>query len=191
MKRTLYLALLAAMVSAGAAQATEKHLSVGAFGGFSIPVLQDVDASSFSPSDAFGPTGSQFGLRADVKVIPVVTLEPFFAKSSHKEQEETFGTLTYTREGFDGTAFGLNAILGRPDVGKFKVFPYVGLGKFKLERAGQDINEVGWNFGLGFGISPAERFSIQIRSELNMVVTGDTSRKFGNMNVGLNYAILP
>ena len=63
MKRTLYLALLAAMVSAGAAQATEKHVSIGAFGGFSIPVLQDVDASSFSPSDAFGPTGSQFGLR--------------------------------------------------------------------------------------------------------------------------------
>ena len=191
MMRTLLLALLGTALVAGAAQATEKHVSVGVFGGLSVPVLQDVDVSSFSPGDAFGPTGSQFGLRADAKVIPVVTLEPFFAKSSYKEDSQTFSTITYTREGFDGTAFGVNALLGRPDGAGFHFFPYVGLGKYKLDRAGQEISEMGWNFGLGFGIAAAERFSVQIRSELTMVVTGDTSRKFGNASVGLNYAVMP
>lgn len=192
MMRTLLLALLGMTLAAGAAQAqTPMHVSVGAFGGLSVPVLQDVDASSFSPSDAFGSSGSQFGLRADVKAIPVVTLEPFFAKSSYGEDTETFGGISYTREGFDATAFGLNAVLGRPDGAGVHFFPYVGLGKFKLERTGQEISKMGWNFGLGLGIAPAPGFSIQVRSELNMVVTGDTSRKFGTASVGLNYTVMP
>ncbi|HEY7728863.1 MAG TPA: outer membrane beta-barrel protein [Candidatus Eisenbacteria bacterium] len=192
MSRSLLVALLAALLGAAPAwAATKPEVGVGVFGGFSIPLLQDVDVSSFSPGDAFGPTGSQFGIRVPVKVIPVVTLEPFFAKSSYKDTEETFSGLTYTRQGYDGTAFGLNAVLGRVGGKGVHFYPYLGLGKFKLSRDSDEINKMGWNFGLGLGFSPAPRWSIQIRPELNMVVTGDTSRKFGNATIGVSYELMP
>lgn len=191
MKRSYVLALLAFALVSGTAQATPVGVSVGVFGGMSIPVLQDVSASSFSPSDAFGDTGSQFGLRVPVKAIPVITFEPYYAKSDYKDRTETIAGISYTREGYDGTAFGLNAILGRPDGAGFHFFPYVGISSSKLERTNEEIKKSGYNFGLGIGISPAPKFSVQVRGDFGMVVTGDTSRKFANANVGLNYSLLP
>src|SRR5262245_34476882 len=191
MKRSLALALLGLCFMSGAASAGPTGVSVGVFGGLSVPVLQDVSASSFSPSDAFGDTGSQFGIRVPVVAIPVVTFEPYFAKSKYSDRTETFSGITYTREGFDGTAFGVNAILGRPEGGSFKFYPYLGIASNKLERTGQEIKEVGYNFGLGIGIAAAEKISMQIRGEFAMVATGDTSRKFLNATVGLNYSLLP
>lgn len=193
MSRSFLVALLAALLGATSAGATtQPQVGVGVFGGLSVPVLQDVDGSSFNFSDAFGPTGTQFGIRAPVKVIPVVTLEPFFAKSSYGDVEENFGTpLTYTRQGYDGTAFGLNAIFGKVGGPGIQYYPYLGIGSFKLSRDTDEITKLGWNFGIGLGISPAPRWSIQIRPEFTMVVTDDTSRKFGNMSVGVNYEVMP
>jgi hypothetical protein len=191
MKRILATALLATALASGAAQAGPVGVSVGAFFGVSIPVLQDVNTSSFSPSDAFGPTGSQFGLRVPVHAIPVVTLEPYYAKSNYKDNEETIGGISYNREGFDGKSYGVNAILGNPDGSGFHFFPFVGIGKTKLTRTGEEISKTGYNFGFGLGISPAQKISVQIRSEFSMVATGDTSRKFAGVNGGLTYRLLP
>src|SRR5689334_20007669 len=107
MKRIAAAALLALALASGAAQASPVGVSLGVFAGLSIPVLQDVSTSSFSPSDAFGATGSQFGVRVPVHAIPVVTLEPFYATSSYKDREETIGGISYTRQGFDGKSYGL------------------------------------------------------------------------------------
>jgi len=191
MKRFMALALLASAMASGAAQAGPVGVSVGVFGGLSVPVLQDVSTSSFSPSDAFGPTGSQIGFRVPVHAIPVVTFEPYYAKSSYKDHTETIGGISYTRDGFDGKSYGLNAILGNPDGSGFHFFPYFGIGKTKLTRTGEEINKTGYNFGLGFGISPAQKISVQVRGEFAMVATGDTSRKFTNATAGLTYRILP
>jgi len=191
MRRSLAMVLLALAFSGGAAQAGPIGVGVGLFGGLSVPVLQDVTTSSFSPSDAFGPTGSQFGLRVPVHAVPMFTFEPYYAKSKYKDRKETIGGITYTREGFDGKTYGLNAILGNPDGSGFHFFPYLGISKTKLERTGQEINKTGYNFGLGFGLSPAPKFSVQVRGEFAMIATGDTSRKFTNATVGLNYRILP
>jgi opacity protein-like surface antigen len=191
MKRFLALALLAAAMASGAAQAGPVGVSVGVFGGLSIPVLQDVSTTSFSPSDAFGATGSQIGLRVPVHAIPVLTFEPYYAKSSYKDHEDTIGGISYTRQGFDGKSYGLNAILGNPDGNGFHFFPYVGIGKTKLTRTGEEINKTGYNFGMGIGISPAQKISLQIRGEFAMVATGDTSRKFTNATAGLTYRLLP
>ena len=191
MKRSYVWALLACALLSRTAQAAPVGVSVGLFGGMSVPVLQDVSTSSFSPSDALGPSGSQFGIRVPVKAIPVVTFEPYYAKSSYKDRTDTIGGISYTREGFDGKELGLNAILGRPDGAGFHFFPYVGISKTKLERTGEKIDKSGFNFGLGLGISPAPKFSVQVRGYFAMVVTGDTSRKFADANVGLNYSLLP
>ncbi|HMI31204.1 MAG TPA: hypothetical protein VK527_05640, partial [Candidatus Limnocylindrales bacterium] len=117
--------------------------------------------------------------------------EPYYAKSKYKDRDETIGGITYTREGFDGKTYGLNAILGSPDGGGMKFFPYIGISKTKLERTGEEINKTGYNFGLGLGLSPSPKFSVQVRGEFAMIATGDTSRKFTNATVGLNYRLLP
>src|SRR4029078_6610016 len=72
MKRWLALPAAAALLGARAASGDEGvRGGVGAFYGLSAPVLQDVDASSFSPGDALGETGSEWGVRVPIKVIPV------------------------------------------------------------------------------------------------------------------------
>jgi len=191
MRRLLTFVLLALTLGAGAAHAGDVGVGVSLFGGLSWPVLQEVNVSSFSPSDAFGESGSQFGIRVPVKAIPVVLLEPYYSSTSYGDRTETFNGLQYSRDGYDATAFGLNAILGSIDGGTLKFYPYVGFGSTNLKREGEDFSETGFTFGLGLGISPAEKISIQVRSEFAMLPTGDTSRKFGSLTLGLNYNLLP
>jgi hypothetical protein len=190
MQRTLLLALVGLLFVAAPAHAATR-LSVGIFGGSTVPVAQDVDVSSPSLSEAVGPSGNQWGFRADVKAFPVVTLEGYYNKSSYGDDTQTYNGIEYTRSGFEGNAFGLNAVFGTPDGLGFKFFPYLGFGKFDLDRPGETIDDTGWNFGLGFGYGFARSFSIQFRPEFNMVVTGETSRKFATASLGLSYVLLP
>ena len=191
MKRLFTCVLLALTLGAGVAQAKEVAVGVSLFGGLSWPILQDVSVSSFSPGDAFGENGTQIGIRVPVKAIPVVTLEPYYSSASYGDRTETFAGLPYTRDGYDAKSFGLNAILGSVDGGMVKFYPYVGIGSTNLKREGEDFTKTGYNFGLGLGITPAEKLSIQVRSEFGMIPTGETSRKFGSLSLGLNYSILP
>ena len=114
------------------------------------------------------------------------------AKSKYKDRHETIGGISYTREGFDGKSYGVNAILGSPDGAGIHFFPYFGIGKTKLERTGEEINKTGYNFGMGIGISPSQKISVQARGEFSMVATGSgTSRKFAGATAGLTYRLLP
>lgn len=179
MRRVTAFAALAIALSAGIAQGSPIGIGIGAYGGVSIPIIQD-DVSK----------GSLFGFRVPVKVIPMITVEPYFLTSSLGDGEETIGGVEYTRDGFDHTGYGVNAVLGM-GLG-FGLHPYAGIGSHKLKRAGSpEIKETAYNVGLGFGINAVPKISIQVRGELNMVVTGDTSRKFANGTVGLSYSLLP
>jgi hypothetical protein len=179
MKKSLIAAALVLALGAGTAQAT--GVGVGVYGGLSYPVVQD-DVGS----------GTLVGLRAPVSVLPILTLEPFYMSSSLGDKDQTIGGLSYTRTGFDGKGYGVNAMLGGVTGMGFHFYPIAGIGKFKLERTGSDdIDEVGYNVGLGIGIGATPKMSLQIRGELNLVKTGDTSRKFGNATAGLTYSLMP
>jgi opacity protein-like surface antigen len=178
MRKLFAIAALAMFAATGTAHAT--GVGVGVFGGMSYPVIQE-DVES----------GSMLGLRAPISLAPMITVEPFYASSSLGEAEETLGGISYTREGFDGKAYGLNVILGSPIGMGFKFYPIAGIGKYKLERAGTDIDETGYNIGLGIGIGATPKLSLQVRGELELVKTGDTSRKFANATAGLTYSLMP
>jgi hypothetical protein len=172
---TIAAAVLALALGAGNAHAL--GVEVGAFGGMSFPILQD---------DVL--QGVTYGVRLPVKLIPLLTVEPFYASSTLGDKTADFGGLSYTRDGGDMTSFGANVLLSTS--GPVQFYPLVGIASQKYTRAGSsDINESGWNFGLGLGFEPTPSFSIQIRGELNMLTTGDTSRKFANATVGLNYSL--
>lgn len=179
MRKLVIAAALAALCTAGAAHAT--GIGVGVFGGLSYPVIQD-DVSN----------GTVVGVRVPVSLVPMITAEPFYTSSSLGDKDETLGGITYTREGFDGKAYGLNVILGSPMGMGFKFYPIVGIAKYKLERTGsEDIDDTGYNVGLGIGIGATPKISLQIRGELAIVKTDDTSRKFGNATAGLTYSLMP
>lgn len=174
MRRLIALTLVALGLSAGAAYA--RGVGVGAFAGMSVPVLQeDVDK------------GNMFGIRVPVALVPLFTVEPFYASSSLGKATETVGGIDYTREGFDEKAYGVNAMLTMG--GPVQFYPFVGLGQTSLKRTGFDDSFTTYNFGLGLGISPAPKFSIHLRGELQTVVDGEASRKFGNVTVGASYAL--
>jgi len=181
MMRTVALAVLALALAAGVATASPIRVGIGAYGGLSYPVLQD-DVGN----------GAVYGLRAPVRLLPMITVEPYWLTGKMDDATETIGGVEYTRDGFDEKGYGANAILGHVGGGGFSFYPFAGIGSHKLTRTGtEDIKETAYNFGLGFGLSPTPKVSLQVRGEVNMIKTGDTSRKFGNATVGLNYDLLP
>jgi len=177
MKKTLALTLLAlALVSS---MATAASVGVGVFGGASIPVLNDLSSN-----------GSTFGVRVPVNLLPLLTVEPFYAASNLGDVDESFGTSTsYTRDGGKTSGFGANAMLTFG--GPFKMYPFVGIGSYKIERDGaEDITDVGYNFGLGLGFAPIPKLSIDLRGEFNMIATDETSQKFANVTLGASYSLI-
>jgi len=164
------LALLPAVAAAGS-------VGIGAFGGASLPVLND-NAS----------TGGLAGVRVPINLLPLLTVEPFYAQSRLGDTEDTFAGQSYTRSGPELYTYGANAVFKFGEGVKF--YPLVGIGSTKIEQEGSDdVTDTSLNFGLGFGFSPMPKLDIDLRGELSAVVTGDTSRKFGNFTLGVSYAI--
>jgi len=166
------IALLALALTAGVAGAAS--IGVGAFGGVSVPVVQDDNGQ-----------GSLFGVRVPVSVVPLITVEPYFAKGSGGDKDQG----GFTRSGIDLTAFGANVMLTFG--GALKLYPYAGIGSHKLERTGLDATTTGYNFGLGLGFSPPiAKLAVHVRGELNSVLEendSDSARKWANVTVGVAY----
>ena len=178
MRRAAILCLV--LLGAGAVTAHAVAIGGGVFGGASVPIVQDDNG-----------TGSQFGVRVPVSVLHFLTVEPYFARSGLGQVEKEFGGRNYTRDGQDVTAFGINAMLGAAGLlTGFPLYPYAGIASHKLTRAGNDDRtEVGYNFGLGLGFGVPMGLSVHVRGELNLIVTGDTSRKFANATLGVHYKL--
>jgi hypothetical protein len=179
MRRIFVLTALALALTAATAGAVS--VGVGAFGGVSIPVVNDLSKQ-----------GSQFGIRVPVSLIPMLSADAFFSKASLGDVEDNFGgPITYTRDGGDLTVFGVNAALtmGPP---AFRIYPFAGIGSYKLKREGvEDISKAGYQFGLGLGFAiPAlVGLGVDVRGEFAMIPTDQTSQKFANVTAGVSYKI--
>jgi hypothetical protein len=178
MRRPISLLVLALALGLVPASAHAVGIGIGGYGGASIPIVQE-DVKS----------GSTYGVRVPIGLIPLISIEPFYSGSNLGDAEETLGGVTYTRDGFQNTTFGVNAILGSiASAPGIKFYPYVGIASTQLTRSGSaDIKEVSYNFGFGAGVGLVHSLSVHGRAELNMVKTDETSRKFGNLTIGLHY----
>jgi hypothetical protein len=173
--RKLFLFVLAALVMvAGTARAAS--VSLGAFGGTSIPIVQDDQG-----------TGSLFGLRAPVQVVPLLRVEPFWSTSALGDKTVDVSGFSVTRTGSDVTTFGLNAMLSLG--GPVTFYPFVGLGTVKFKRTGQDDSFTSYHMGLGLGLSPIPKLSVDLRAELQAAAKDGSSRKMGNITLGASYAL--
>jgi hypothetical protein len=183
MRKTCAATTLALILVTATANAEGIGVGIGAFGGISIPIVNDLSKQ-----------GAVYGVRAPVKIVPLVTIEPFYSLSSLGDVEESFGgPVTYTRDGGEVTAFGASVLLTMGE-GTTNFFPFGGIGSYKIERSGaEEISEIGYNFGLGISVSPESwrGFSFDVRGEAVMIATGDTSQKFGNITAGVSYQLIP
>ena len=172
------LGLTALLIGTLPVQATALGIGVGAFAGTSTPVIQDDNGS-----------GAQFGIRVPVSIVPMFTVEPYFASSSGGDKDQEIGGVTYTRSGIDVTTFGANLLLTFG--GGLQFAPYVGVGSNKLERDGLDATETGYTFGLGlrFGL-PLAKLALHARGGMNAVLeegSSETSRKWVDATLGVSY----
>jgi len=177
MKKILLFVVLALTLAPAAAGAVS--ISVEPFGGLSYPVLQD-DRKQ----------GSQFGVRFEVSAVPVLTLEPYYGHGSYGDK--TIQPPVGSPVTFDGgkvSSFGVNLLI-ETGTNMFKIYPFAGIASNKDERDTGDQTNTGYNFGAGVGFGLPAKLSVDVRGELQMIVTGDTSRKFGNATVGLRYSFL-
>ena len=179
MKKRFVAALLALALIPCAARAGSIGVGVGAFGGVNIPVLMDN-----------ATTGPVFGIRVPVRLIPMLTVEPFWATSALGDATQDFGALgSETRDGGTYSTFGVNAALTAGGLG-FKMFPYAGIGSGKYEQTGVNtLTDTAVDFGLGFNFGLLPNIALDLRGEFDALLTGDTTRKFASVNAGLTYRL--
>src|SRR5687767_4916798 len=136
MRKATLMALLASTLAVGVATAAD--IGVGVFAGSSIPIVQDDNGN-----------GVVWGIRVPVRLIPMITLEPYFGSTAGGEAEEDVpGLGTITRDGFDITSYGITGMLTFGTGVQF--YPYASIGSGKLSRDGsEDLTGTEWGAGLG------------------------------------------
>ncbi len=179
MKRLIGIVIAASLLGAGAARAGEIGFGVGAFGGGVWAIEQDDTGDGFI-----------YGARLPVRLIHLLTVEGFYQASSLGDVETDIGGTTQTIPGYDLSAFGANVIIGSLGGPGLSFYPYAGIGSYEMSQdGGSSETNTGWSFGLGLGLALPSKFSVQIRAEGDMIVTGNTSLKFGILSAGLNYSL--
>jgi hypothetical protein len=180
MKVVSVAALLILALAATAPRARAISAGAEVFGGMIAPIEQD-DADQ----------GSLFGVRLPVQLMTLLTAEGWYSKSTLGDKTATVAGLPYTRDGGTLTGYGLNARIGGMGAPGLSFFPYAGFGSYRLEREGSDdVSEIGYDFGFGMVLTPAPRIGISLRGQFDMVPTGSTSRKYGEVQVGVSYTLL-
>ena len=163
-----------------ASTASAGGIGIGAFGGASVPLVQDDNGQ-----------GTIYGVRVPVSLVPIFTLEPYYSKSTGGDKDQEVGGSTFTRSGIDLTSYGANLMLAFGT--GFQMYPYAGIGTTQSERPGLDASATAYNFGLGFGISPpALKLALHLRGEMAVVREEDateSARKWANVTVGVSYGL--
>ncbi len=176
MKRHGWLVLMLLLLGAGTASAGS--VDVGLYAGSAIPVLQDDNGG-----------GSVLGVRVPVRLVPLVTVEPWFGRISGGNKDRTIEDLgtTVAYEGIDVSQYGANLLLTFG--GRFSLYPYAGIGSYQLKRTALDQSRTGYDFGLGLALSPIPKLTLHVRGELDAAVDGDASRKWAVVTGGVSYSL--
>ncbi len=98
MKKAISFVIILAMFGSASALT---DISVGAFGGLNIPLVQD-DTKS----------GNGFGLKAKVSPVPMIAGTAFFESRSFGDPELTIFGQTMTSDGGKVTSFGVEVMIG-------------------------------------------------------------------------------
>ena len=158
----------------------QKDVSVGAFGGLNLPILQE-DAAS----------GSDFGVKAKFSPLPLIAGVAFFEARTMGDAKFTLNNTEYRTDAGSVTSFGVEALIGNTGGGSGPHFYFaVGLSSYKWTRDNwEDFSKVGYHFGPGFEVVFPAKIGLEFRGYLEVVPYEGASRKNGILLVGVNYHI--
>jgi len=178
----LIIAVLFVAGSSSGAIAQAGKFSVGAFGGFSIPLAQD---------DAKG--GALFGAKGRILLLPYLGVEPYFAMAQIKGKDAEAREETFTLGDGDITSFGADLVLGSiSGLGKTKFYGLVGINSnsYKRERV-PDESGLGFAFGGGVEFFATEMMSLEFRAKYHPIKIGEGGRVHLDLSGGVNYYFGP
>lgn len=181
MKRALIVfGLLLFAISGANAQAPK--IGVGVYGGLNIPIAMDDQAM-----------GTAYGLKARIKALPVIVVEPYVMFGKWKEPGEIEG-IDLGIDGSKITSYGIDITFGgAPGKVGFKPLVVFGAGIYKIKNddTGFDESKLGFDAGLGFILSVGPQFDIDLRGKLLVAPQEEGSKKAVVALVGINYYIGP
>ena len=123
-----------------------------------------------------------------MRLAALFALEPFYSTSALGDKTiETSPGFSVTREGSDVTTYGVNALF--PFGTKTMLYPFVGIGSAHFARDGEDETFPSYDIGLGLGFTLIPKLALDLRGELQVASSGDTSRKMANVTLGATYSI--
>jgi hypothetical protein len=173
MRKTAIVAALLLVAMTASAQIPK--LGVGAFGGLSIPLAQDDQAS-----------GKVFGLRGRLSLAGSLAVEAQIGFAKWGQADPIAGVTM--PEGSKVTQFGVNGILGGGAGPGIKPMFIVGFGSYKIknDETKYDESRMGYNGGIGLGIGLGPKFGLDVRGEAVVIPLADGgSKKAVNGTAGL------
>ncbi len=175
MRRTILLLLCGIFISTVAAAQTPK-MGVGAFGGLTIPIIQDDQGS-----------GKIFGFMARFK-LGFLSLEPNVAFAKYGEPDPVEG-IDLGIDGSKVTSYGVDAVLGGgPGVPGFKPIFVGGIASYKMKNDDTQYDEsrIGYSGGLGFLFGFSPKLDLSVRGKLHVIpLDGGGSKKSASVTGGL------
>lgn len=176
--KTLLIAATVVVMLVASASAQAPRFGAGAFGGLSIPIIQDDQAS-----------GTIFGARGRIALMPMLQVEPYFASTQWGAPDAIDG-VDLAIDGSKVTAFGVDATIGfTPAKLGPKPFLVAGVGSFKVKNddTGYDESKLGFNAGLGLAIGVSPFLDLDVRG-VAMIASQETgSKKALNIMAGVTY----
>lgn len=178
MKRILASAVLACALFVGTAHA----------GGVGIGLIGGVTSPS---NKTDGGSGSHWGIIVPVRVVPLITVEPFYSKSTLGDEDVTTTVpvpVTVTIAGAEFSTYGANVALAFG--GPISMYPYVGLGRTNYKRQGFEDSAMSYQGGVGLGVSLVPKVRFDVRGEYQRVVTDTRTRNLFHASVGVSMNLL-
>jgi len=169
--------VVALILLASLASADIPKLGAGAFGGVSIPLIQQDQAQ-----------GTEFGLRGRVSLLSFLSAEAQLAFTKWGKPDPIEG-IPWT-EGSKVTSFGINGVLGGGPGPGVKPFFVVGAGSYKIknDETKLEISRLGYSGGLGIGIGLGPKIGLDVRGEAVVVPLEEGgSKKAVKVTGGLFY----
>ena len=152
--------------------------SAGAFGGVSIPVVQDDQAQ-----------GTVFGIMGRMNLLSLIVVEPYISLTKWGEPDPVDGFDL----GIDGsklTCFGVDAMLGgMPGAPGIKPYFLGGIGYYKIKNDDTQFDEskVGYALGLGISLGLIPTIDLDFKAKGIIIPIEGGSKKAVNITAGLLY----
>ena len=166
------------LIAATALNAQGLKFSAGAFGGISIPLVQDDQGQ-----------GTIFGVMGRINLMSLLVVEPHISLTNWGEPDP-IDELDLGISGSKLTNFGVDVMLGgMPGAPGIKPYFLGGIGYYKIKNDDTQFDEsqLGYAVGLGISIGLVPTIDLDVKAKGIIIPIEGASKKAVNITAGLMY----